>query len=282
MTVLSRFLMATTAVVAAATFSAEAADYDPPIIVDKAPEFVPVEVGNGWYLRGDIGYSFGTEANSPASYREFTSPPPTYTPGVFTPTNFENNYVWAIGFGYQFNRWLRADTTFEAQDNDFGGTSGVAINCAGGGGASTCSTSFSSNVTTYSILANIYGDLGTYAGFTPYVGAGAGMSRVQWGSVTSVQNCVGAAGCPAVAAPVTRTHGGIATWRFTYGLMAGVAYDISRNMKIDLSYKYRHITGGDMFSFDAASAGAGAVGVQGADDGFRQHEVKVGVRYSLW
>ena len=41
-----------------ATMPALAADYDPPIVVDEAPRNVPVEVGSGWYLRGDVGYSF--------------------------------------------------------------------------------------------------------------------------------------------------------------------------------------------------------------------------------
>ena len=38
--------------------AAYAADYDPPIIVEEATEYVPVEVGSGWYLRGDVGYNF--------------------------------------------------------------------------------------------------------------------------------------------------------------------------------------------------------------------------------
>ncbi len=38
--------------------AANAADYDPPIVIDDAAEYVPVEVGSGWYLRGDVGYVF--------------------------------------------------------------------------------------------------------------------------------------------------------------------------------------------------------------------------------
>ena len=33
-----------------------AADYDPPVYVDEAPEYKPVEIGSGWYLRGDLAY----------------------------------------------------------------------------------------------------------------------------------------------------------------------------------------------------------------------------------
>src|SRR5690606_34318945 len=34
-----------------------AADYDPPIFIEEAPEWVPVEIGSGWYLRGDVSYN---------------------------------------------------------------------------------------------------------------------------------------------------------------------------------------------------------------------------------
>src|SRR6185312_8038932 len=43
-----------------------AADYDPPIYVDQAPDYRPVEVGSGWYLRGDVGYAF----NKPYDFNE--------------------------------------------------------------------------------------------------------------------------------------------------------------------------------------------------------------------
>ena len=48
-----------------------AADYDPPMIIDQPVEEVPVEVGTGWYLRGDIGYNFSLEADGDFSYRTF-------------------------------------------------------------------------------------------------------------------------------------------------------------------------------------------------------------------
>ena len=50
--------------------------------------------------------------------------------------------------------------------------------------------------------------------------------------------------------------------------MAGLAYDVSQNLKLDLGYRYRHIDGGPMFAFDPATIAAGAVGTQGEDPGF--------------
>jgi len=44
------------ALVLAPLTPAQAADYDPPVYVDQAPDYQPVEVGSGWYLRGDVSY----------------------------------------------------------------------------------------------------------------------------------------------------------------------------------------------------------------------------------
>ncbi len=63
--------------------AAYAADYDPPIFVEEAAEYVPVEVGSGWYLRGDVGYVFDTSIGD-VDYTAFDSiavgiqyPPPS-------------------------------------------------------------------------------------------------------------------------------------------------------------------------------------------------------------
>ena len=63
--------------------------------------------------------------------------------------------------------------------------------------------------------------------------------------------------------------------------MAGVAYDLNENFKVDVGYKYRHIDGGGMFDWDSASAAAGARGTQGSHGDIEQHEVRVGLRYEI-
>ncbi len=55
---------------------AASADYDPPIYVEDALE-VPVEIGSGWYLRGDLGYAFETEIGQ-VTYRTFDPLTSTY------------------------------------------------------------------------------------------------------------------------------------------------------------------------------------------------------------
>ena len=55
----------------ATALPAIAADYEPPIVIDQPVEEVPVEIGSGWYLRGDIGYNFQVDADGDFDYRTF-------------------------------------------------------------------------------------------------------------------------------------------------------------------------------------------------------------------
>lgn len=55
---LKRIALAMAAVAVFPAWHAGAADYDPPIYVEPAEEYVPVEIGSGWYLRGDVAYNF--------------------------------------------------------------------------------------------------------------------------------------------------------------------------------------------------------------------------------
>jgi opacity protein-like surface antigen len=270
----------------AATFCAAlpavAADYDPPLVEEVAAEYVPVEVGSGWYLRGDIGYVISTRTTGNFDYRTFNAALGTYGQASFATQRLRSNLTWGGGFGYRFTDWLRADFTVDGFKTRFNGTTTSAAPCVGTAAfvGTTCRSDDGATMSTLSFMGNVYGDLGTYAGFTPYAGAGAGYSYVTWTNLSNSLYCVGAT-CPAGFVG-TVTHGGTKSWRFSYNLMAGMAYDVTKNMKIDLGYKYRRIAGGPMFNFDAASIAAGARGVQGNDRGLSTHEIRVGLRYELW
>ncbi|WP_348649854.1 hypothetical protein [Sinorhizobium sp. BG8] len=131
-------------------------------------------------------------------------------------------------------------------------------------------------------MANAYVDIATFAGFTPYVGAGAGMTNVRWDDFSSTASCRnGTAACSGttydeVSAP------GQDSWRFTYALMAGASYQISEGVKLDFGYRFSDVNGGDMFGYTAAERAAGASGVKGRDDGFQKHEFRAGIRIDLW
>jgi opacity protein-like surface antigen len=262
-----------------------AADYEPPVVVDQPVEEVPVEVGSGWYLRGDIGYNFSDNADGDFDYRTFDPITGTYGASAFDSASLDNQITWGLGFGYHFTDMVRADVTVDGFKMGFDGATSSAAPCvdtaafpayAGTG----CRSEDSATASVLSFMANGYVDLGTYVGFTPYVGAGLGYSYVDWSSLGSSTFCTGGT-CPAALVAATSSPGE-QSWRFTYALMAGLAYDVTNNVKVDLGYRYRKIDGGPMFDFDPATAAAGATGTQGDDPGFATHEVRLGVRYDLW
>lgn len=253
----------------AASGGALAADYDPPIFVEEAPSLVPVEIGSGWYLRGDVGYALKSKAG-PFSYRTFDpGPPVAYGSDLFDTGSVSGGFNFGVGFGYHFSDWLRADATLERFKVDFAGTRSD-YPLAG------WRTEDAASAVAYSLMINGYVDLGTIAGITPYAGAGIGYTHVKWdGLRSSVYDA-------ADAFDSNSSNGGVGDWRFTYALMAGVAYDITDNMKLDLGYKFRRVNNGDMFGWNTVDAGNGATGNQGRDGALNQHEIRVGLRYDLW
>lgn len=124
--------------------------YNPPIYVESVPEmtnFVPVEVGTGWYLRGDISYNLSR---------------PTYRFNFAGATTGNNRFGGGLGFGYQFTDYLRLDTTINYVGYD-------RFNAFGLQGGHSLWTG----------MANAYVDLGTVVGITPYVGAGVGLAHAR-------------------------------------------------------------------------------------------------------
>lgn len=239
-------------------FAADLYQPAPPVV--SAPEVV-VSDANGWYLRGDVGYSF----NKLRGANFFQGSNALVTD--FTTASLKDSFLVGAGVGYQVNSYLRTDLTFDYLTNaDFrgstrGGGAGFGA-CVG-----PCTSSDRTSLSAYSLLANAYVDLGTYAGFTPYVGAGIGGTYVKWDKLRNTACADDGSGCDS-----TVEHGGKGDWRFTYALMAGASYDLTCNLKADAGYRFRHIEGGDMFGYKAN-------GGPGYDKGINSHEIRVGARY---
>jgi opacity protein-like surface antigen len=278
---LTKIMLCAAALSLAFLAPAAAADYEPQVVVNPPDQFVPVEVGNGWYLRGDVGFAFARNMGD-VDYRTFDIVGGTYTSGRLDNADLDTGMTYGVGFGYTFNQWLRSDITLDGFNTDFNGRVASTDPCDGAPAGTTCNTTASGSVSALSLMANGYIDLGTYVGLTPYVGAGAGISRVKWGGFTENTYCVDDTTTCGAALLGTTRHSGKTDYRFTYALMAGLAYDISTNLKLDIGYKSTHVAGGDMFNWDSASAAAGATGTQGRDDGFSSQEVRIGLRYELW
>ena len=212
----------------------------------------------GFYLRGDLGYSF----NKMRGAKYFQGGNDNEV--GFTTSSIKDSFWVGGGVGYQVNSYLRTDLTFDYMfKSDFkGSTTGQC-----GSPLEACTSTDLAAMKAYTLMANAYVDLGSYAYFTPYVGAGIGGSYVKWDKLrnTSCQDDGG--GCDP-----TEEHGGKGSWRFAYQLMAGASIDVTCNVKADVGYRFRHTLGGDMFGYQAN-------GGPGYDKGFYSHGIHAGARY---
>ncbi len=214
---------ATFAFAAACTVAAPAvaADIDSIIYAPEIDRRVPVEVGNGWYLRGDLGYAIEMDGEV----------------GGVLDGEIESDFSGSAGVGYRFTDWFRADATFDYSEGNLD------------------SPLFDVDLAAYGLMANAYADLGTFVGVTPYIGAGIGTTYLEYDS------------------PDVLGVGGRDDWRFTWALMAGASYDLTKSLKLDVGYRYLNVAEGEALSL---------AGVTVDDDGYEKHEIRAGLRYSLW
>lgn len=249
----TRFPLAACAWALIAVPAAMAADLPPPVY---EPVPVPPPAVGGWYLRGDIGYKI------------YGNPTVDFSDSIigadFDDEEFDDTGVIGVGVGYKFSRWLRADLTLDYEwAADFEGTTFCPPATCGGVGGDNIETA---EISAWTALANLYVDLGNYRGFSPYVGAGAGVAYVKIDDITS-DNFGG----------VTIDWGDADDWNFAWALMAGVAYDFSPNLALDVGYRYLNL---GSVSTDTIITGAGDDGDFTYDD-LEAHEIRVGMRYTF-
>lgn len=243
-----RVLLTSVAVVSLLAVSpvlaADMASFEP----QPAPQAVYQEPAtSGWYLRGDLGgrwTNFGT-----AEYITYGAGVPL--PGTdFLDGELDEGFSLGAGIGYQINKYLRTDLTVDHWfKTDFNGSSS---------GGATVDTS---SMNAWLLLANAYVDLGTWGGFTPYVGAGIGGAHVKWDTLTNT--------------PPGAEHPGSSNWRFAAAVMAGASYCLTDKLQLDGGYRFTHVQGGRMFEQVGTQPGPGF------DDGLNVHEVRGGLRYAL-
>ncbi len=277
-----------------ATVAASAADLGPPPMpLPPPPMMAPAMEASGWYLRGDIGI-----AALDATKFKYSDNAPGFS---FDNKDFQHQVFGGIGVGYQVNSWLRFDVTGEYRGKSGWGIrdsyTGSAFDCssfyAGAPAASvfctpTGSNGIKGNISSMVLLANAYLDLGTWNGLTPFVGVGVGMTQNKVSGVTDngfATNTVTAStflGAPVGSSATSSTFGTAANGtksNFAWALMAGVAYDVSPNYKVELGYRYLNL--GKMqtgtFSCAGGCAGSYSLGAKTVDS----HEFKVGMRWLI-
>ena len=251
-------------------FAADLAPYAP-----RPPIVAPQEDFGGWYLRGDVGV--GSQSFD------------TYQ---FTQTNVATGGAWpaswridqkgigdtafvGVGVGYQFNSWLRADVTGEYRTAaKFKAIGSYTEFCPGG----RCFDVYDGSHQASVFLGNVYVDLGTWWCLTPFVGAGAGFAQNTVSGLTDVGYITG----PGTSA-LGLTSSDKTSWNFAWALHAGVAYNVSNNLKIELAYRYLNL--GDVDTAEVNCGGAGCNLVGGGPRAFytltnmTSQDFKIGVRW---
>lgn len=172
-----------------------------------APE---IEDSRFWYLRGDIGYVFNDAADAGAAGHI-----PLKDAGVF-----------GLGVGARLSDLMRVDLTADYR-------SPADFSVRGWRGEASATT----------LLANLYLDLGTWHGLTPYVGAGVGASHVALSGAADAEG-----------------------WGLAWAVMAGGTVTLAPNWQLDLGYRYLSIENAEMGGVLSQISQAA-------------HEVRLGVRY---
>jgi opacity protein-like surface antigen len=256
----------------------------PPLTMPASQGPTTFEVGSNWYLRGDLGLSFD---QAPAlSLSSLSTPPPGLVGAPFpAPAGSgwsTTNFTGGIGAGYRFNDYLRFDATWDYLIGP-GGSRETAVVCpyslvgetsktppyAGLGylynTSNTCNASTNIQQRDNTLLANGYVDLGTYGGFTPYVGGGLGFNmNVMTGSLNAYES---AGGLP-YAANLTPTGAFPQVWvdpsgnpiapqpniaftqqnwsrsiswttyTFAWALAGGFGFQLNPSATLDIGYRY--------------------------------------------
>jgi opacity protein-like surface antigen len=204
-----------------------------PPLVQKAPVFVE-EYQSGWYLRGDLGYRM----NEIDGISAVIGPVPSGT-------TIDDRFTIGGGGGYK-SGWFRADVT---------------IDYAWRASVSSATPDYRMRVDSVTTLANLYLDLGTWYGITPYVGAGAG---VAWNRTLDYFSNT-------LLLPVVSERK--ETWEFAWAAMGGLSFNLSPNLLMDMSYRYLNM--GDAITPIASNNNQLTVKEMTAQ------EFRIGLRYNL-
>ena len=274
------------AVMIGAASTAYAGDLPPPPMPGPAYD-APLRgtvSGGGLYLRGDIGVGSYTQPN--LSVLTNGLPISVPAPGSFAivDKSLGSAAFGGVGIGYAINNWFRVDVTGEYRTGArFGAMDEVVFaNAASPTGFINQRNGYNGQVSSTVFLANAYVDLGTFCQLgclTPFLGAGVGYANNSFSGVndTSTQfafdpvtNTFGAPFGATQSVFRSKTKGSLA-----WALMAGVSYDVSKNVKLEVGYRYLNL----------GKAETGGLVGQSSDTlrvaNLASHDFRLGMRWML-
>ena len=221
-------------------------------------QFLPGGVG-GAYVRGDLGWSSASDAQ--IVDKDFATDGFIFNSAGTGPgelNDIGSSYVVGIGVGGRISPLFRGDIVYsyrggyELSDTDQFGDA------------------FASDITSQSIMANIYWDLPfAMSGFSPFVGAGIGWAGNKMHEVLTVDG--GTFFLPEGTAS-----------NLAWQLMGGLSFPISPQINVDLFYRY--FDGGKLQTEEGIAftdTGASAGLYTGMRGDLTAHEIMLSFRFAF-
>lgn len=235
---------------------AQAADLGYGSVKDIPP---PPPSGRAWYLKGTIGMK-NPEPDS------IYVDEPAFADHTVHHVDIKSSALYGFGIGVEHSRWLRFDITgeyrgkqlFLAQDSY----------CRGPGDCGT--NEYTADLESWLGLANVYVDLTTWRGITPYIGGGIGIASID------VQ------GFKDVNVPNNSVFYGNsdnATTNFAWALYAGLSYDVTDQLTLDFAYRYTDLGDAETGRATAYDGSSSYSGLQIRD--ITSHDLLLSARYRL-
>jgi opacity protein-like surface antigen len=221
--------------------------------VQAADMLAPEPHGMGWYVSVFGGWSMADDED--IFYENTTAA----TPFEFeADVELDDGFMAGLAAGTQFNEWLRAEVEVSGHWHDAGGDAELSTAIA------PATYALSGDEDALFLLANLWIDLPIDELIRPYIGGGIGFGRLDVD--ISGENTVG---------PVTVDLIDDADWGFAYQLGAGIAFDFSPNMAIDLGYRYKRIN-----DIELEANATAITGIEIEKD-YKSHNVLLGVRFGF-
>lgn len=272
-------LLAAAGAFALSVSASAAADLGPPPVHLPPPPPIAGDFG-GWYLRGDVGVGIYT-------YDKFTDPgveriaAVSGRPGSFLTGHLDDTAFAGVGVGYQVNNWFRFDLTGEYRTaSKFGAVDRYDFDCSFapfgrcdpffGRPSVERNNVYSGSYSSLVGLANAYVDLGTFAGLSPFVGAGIGFANNRTRGVYDFDPSEFGGG--GFAPAKTKTN-------VAFALHAGVGYEVSQNLKLEVAYRYLNLGDAETGKFYCFCGGA--PGTAQTIKNIESHDIKIGMRWLL-
>lgn len=237
------------------------------------------------YFRGDVGYSwsrdpsvkwpvvngvFGGDADLDGfvGANELTY---SYAGDSVSDTSLENGWFGGFGAGCgSGSRGLRGEVMFNVhEDRKLQGTPltydpGPSVGDPVPAAPTPIDDPLHTSIKTYTLMLNLYHDLGKWGQVTPYVGAGVGIAYNIMSDVYFTDN-------PALVNRIAGDRDISLAW----SLMAGLGYQVSNNAILDIGYRYLDMGKATSERHD----NAGFINPRVRVEDITAHEFKVGLRY---